>query len=261
MITVKELTFCYAKASRQVLNGISLSFGLAERWAVIGRNGVGKSTLVRCIAGLEPQYAGSIQIENREVTTYQPRELAKILSYVPQTHGFDLPYTVYEYVMMGRFPYQGFMASATDEDTRIVQHALELTDTASFAERPMNRLSGGELQLVLLAGAVSQRTRILLLDEPATFLDPFHQELIQLVLERIHREQQCTILTVTHDVNTALNRYENVLALVNGSVYYAGKSETLVEKYTSSLREIFGISFVKAESKENRKQFVMPDRI
>ena len=167
--------------------------------------------------------------------------------------------TFYDYVMMGRFPYQGFMTSATPKDRKYVREALELTDTASFADRPVNQLSGGELQRVLLAGAVSQRTKVLLLDEPATFLDPLHQELIHQTLQRIHQEYQCTIITITHDINTALFHYKNVLALVDGSIYYQGSSDKLLEDYSSALKDIYDISFVKGMCSGRNRIFVMPD--
>ena len=242
MINIKKLSFAYQQ-DKNVLNDISLSIESGERWAIIGKNGAGKSTLIRCIAGLEKDFSGSVKIKDTDVISYSTRELAKIVTYVPQAQGISIPFTVHDYVMMGRFPYQGFMAAATENDKAYVKEALELTDTVSFADRPMSQLSGGELQRVLLAGAVSQRTEVLLLDEPATFLDPLHQELIHKTLERIHDEYKCTIITITHDVNTALFRYQNVLALVNGSVYFSGTSEKLMENYSLALKDIYGISF------------------
>lgn len=257
MISINKLSFAYQQGEN-VLNNISLSISSGERWSIIGKNGVGKSTLIRCIAGLEKDFSGSIRIKDSDVKSYPPRALAKILTYVPQAQGITIPFTVYDYIMMGRFPYQGFMASATEKDKAYVKEALELTDTSSFADRPMNQLSGGELQRVLLAGAVSQRTDILLLDEPATFLDPLHQELIHQTLDRIHDEYRCTIITVTHDVNTALFRYQNVLALVNGAVYYTGSSEKLLTNYSSALKDIYDISFVKGVCSGSERAFVMP---
>jgi len=258
MISIKQLSFAYQQG-KNVLDNITLSISSGERWAFIGKNGAGKSTLVRCIAGLEKDFSGSITIKDTNVTSYSPRALAKILTYVPQAQGISIPFTVYDYVMMGRFPYQGFLAAATEKDKEYVKEALELTDTASFADRPMNRLSGGELQRVLIAGAVSQRTEVLLLDEPATFLDPLHQELIHKTLDRIHDEYQCTIITITHDVNTALFRYRNVLALVNGAVYYTGSSDKLLENYSTALKDIYDISFVKGACPGKDRDFVMPE--
>ncbi len=258
MITINSLSFAYNGTT--VLDTISLSIAAEERWAIIGKNGVGKSTLIRCIAGLEKSCGGSVMIKGKEAFFYSPRSRAQIIAYVPQAQGLQLPFTVYEYVMMGRFPYQGFMAAATKEDKRLVEEALELTNTTQFKDRLMNRLSGGELQRVLLAGAVSQRTEILLLDEPATFLDPLHQELTRQTLDRIHSEYHCTILTVTHDVNTALFRYENICALVDGSVYYAGPAGSLLEKYESSLQDIYGLPFVKGSCEEGMHAFVLPKK-
>ncbi len=255
MIKVENLTFAYT--DKTVLRDITLSIGSGERWAVIGKNGVGKSTLIRCIAGLERGNAGTISINGKDVFSYLPRTRAQIISYVPQAQGMIIPFTVYDYVMMGRFPYRGFLASASDSDRQFVSEALELTDTTSLKARPMNTLSGGELQRVLLAGAVSQRTDILLLDEPTTFLDPQHQELIQQTLERIHNEYHSTIVTVTHDINNALYRYDFICALVDGSVYYAGATEQVLND-TSALKDVYGIPFITGTCKNSDRTFVLP---
>jgi iron complex transport system ATP-binding protein len=256
MIQIDNLTFGYTDAA--VLKDISLSIAAGERWAVIGRNGVGKSTLIRCIAGLVQGDSGTVKVREKDVAAYSPRARARIIAYVPQAQGLRIPFTVYEYVMMGRFPYQGFMASASDEDVRFVNETLALTDTVSLKDRPMHTLSGGEQQRVLLAGAVSQHTEILLLDEPATFLDPLHQELIQQTLDRIHKEYHCTILTVTHDINNALYRYDNICALVEGRVYYAGTAVQLLQQYTTALKDIYGIPFVIGSIEGNSRTFVLP---
>jgi iron complex transport system ATP-binding protein len=242
------------------LDEITLSIDAGDRWAIIGKNGAGKSTLIRCIAGLEKLMSGEICIKERYVSTYTSKELALLIAYVPQTLGLQLPFTVYEYVMMGRFPYQGFMASASKKDKLCVTEALELTDTASLQHRLMNTLSGGEKQRVLLAGAVSQRTEILLLDEPAAFLDPLHQELLWQSLERIHKEYRSTILTVTHDVNTAVYYNDKVIALLDGRVHYAGNADVLIDNYDTLLPEIYGISFIRGVCKKENRVFVFPNR-
>lgn len=257
MIEINNLSFSFGKNA--VLKDVNFSVPPGERWAIIGRNGVGKSTLIRCIAGLESQYAGSIRIKDADIASLHPRALAKMIAYVPQAQNRNLVYSVFDYVMMGRFPYQGFMATATADDRKLVQEALELTDTALLADRPINTLSGGEQQRVFIAGAVSQRTDILLLDEPTTFLDPLHQEMIHKVLERIHFEFNCTILMVTHDINAALFRNDNILALKDGTVFYGESSSKLLDKTPSVLHEIFGISFVKSICKDSDMTFVLPD--
>ncbi len=254
MVKIKNLSFSYAK--KTVLRDISMIVSQGERLAIIGRNGVGKSTLIRCIAGIERDFTGNVKIKDRDIHTLKPRTHAKLVAYVPQAYNHNLTYTVFDYVLMGRFPYLGFMASATQQDRKYVKDALELTDTSSIANCSMNTLSGGELQRVFLAGAVSQHSDILLLDEPTTFLDPLHQELITKALERIHNEYNCTIITVTHDINSALFNNDKVLALVDGMVYYYGESNNLIEESSSTLKDIFGIPFFKGSCEKNGRCFV-----
>jgi len=212
------------------------------------------------MAALEHPYEGNILINGKKISGYSPRQLARIITYVPQIHGLMLSYTVNEYVMMGRFPYQGFMAIASKDDYDSVSKALELTHTEMFAGRRMNTLSGGELQRVLLAGAVAQHTSILLLDEPATFLDPLHQELTRNALDRIHDSLNSTIITVTHDINDAISRNNNVLALSDGKVYYAGRTEGLSENYFTSLKDIYGLEFTEAIVSSTGQKIYVPAR-
>ncbi|MBD3318079.1 MAG: ATP-binding cassette domain-containing protein [Chitinivibrionales bacterium] len=256
MIKIAHLSFGYNGIG--VLHDISASIGHGERWAIIGRNGAGKSTLVRCIAGLIPVQSGSITLNGKEVGRYGAAERARLITYVPQARGNRLPFEVEEYVLMGRFPYRGLFAVPTRRDRRIAEHAMELTDTAHLAHRSMATLSGGELQRVLLAGAVSQRTSVMLLDEPATFLDPLHQAMLQAALDRIHDQFGTTIVTVTHDVNVAIERYENVLAIVDGKVRFAGPLGASTAG-TELLREIYHIGFeVATVGADASRRIVVP---
>lgn len=254
VISGNGLSFKYG--DNEVFTGVSVNIGRGERWAIIGRNGAGKSTLLRCLAGLEYPFIGEIEINGKPLRNYAPRQLARLITYVPQIHGFGLPYTVGDYVMMGRFSYQGFLAIPSAEDRKTVEQALELTHTEYLSERIMNTLSGGELQRVLLAGAVAQRTEVLLLDEPATFLDPLHQALLQKALEKIHDEFGTAIITVTHDINNVLSWYSNVIALCDKSLHYAGETSALKNNSYCMLKDIYGIDFEEAELKSTGKKAV-----
>lgn len=255
-IEIDHLWFSYTGA--WVLSNVQLTIAPGQRWAIIGKNGAGKSSLVRCIAGLERPAKGAIRIEGKPLNHFAPRELARLLAYVPQAQGRMLPYPVAEYVMMGRFPYQGLFANPSSHDHDVVTDALRLTDSISLKDRAMNTLSGGELQRVFLAGAVSQRTGILVLDEPATFLDPLHQAQLQAALARIHDEFHATIITVTHDINAALSWYDNVLALVDGSVFYAGPAAEMLNRSPAILEKIFGIPFDRGVLDKTGRPFVAP---
>jgi iron complex transport system ATP-binding protein len=251
IIKIDSLSVAFGE--HRVLTNVSAAIEAGQRVAVVGRNGVGKSTLVRCLAGLEKVGDGTITIGGKDIVGYSPRELARWISYVPQGQGRIVPGTVYDYVMLGRFPYQGFMAIPSQRDREKVNEALELTDTAALAKRWVSTLSGGEMQRVLLAGSVAQGTRILLLDEPTTYLDPFHAELINTTLENVHREYGCTIVAVTHDINAALRYYSHILALVNGSVYCFDTHEQIRTRAPSVLESIYGIGFDRARCDDSHR--------
>ena len=255
LLTLSNLSFRFGE--KPILHDISATINTGELWAVIGKNGTGKSTLIRCIARLLHSKKGAILLKGKELSSFRPVDLARMMSYVPQASARAMPpFTVSDYVMLGRFPYQGFLAIPSAEDRQIVLQSMELTDTITLKDRIMNTLSGGELQRVFLAGAVAQRTELLLLDEPASFLDPLHQELLLNALLRIHQEYNTTIITVTHDTNAALSRYTHILALLEGSTYFSGTSKDLLTKCPDALFDIYSLPFEKATAQSGREVIV-----
>ena len=242
-LQITGLSFSYAPG-KQVIDNLSVTIKKNEKWAVIGKNGSGKSTLIRCLARLETVRRGVIALEGRDLLDYSSRELARICAYVPQaTLRIPPNFTVLEYVLMGRYPYCGFPVRYQPDDRKIAAEALELTDTTPFADRSMKTLSGGELQRVFIAGAVAQRTGMMLLDEPVSFLDPMHQEMIHATLDRVHREYGTTLVTVTHDINAALQRSTHVLALVAGMAAFTGTTERFRDDAPGQLKAVYGIGF------------------
>lgn len=251
LIEINGLSFSYNH--KPILHDISLRINEGEQWAIIGKNGAGKSTLLKCLAGLEKTTQGQILIAGKKIGSYAPKDIAKIISYVPQVSGRNLPFRVFDFVMMGRFPYQGLMAIPSAHDKKIVRESLQMTDTEDFSLRKMNTLSGGELQRVFLAGAVAQKTPIMLLDEPTTFLDPFHQQLAIRALSRIHNEFHTTIISVTHEISSIIDRYSNVLGLKAGVVMFSGPLSADSNESTKVCNGIFDVEFEIAESKNGRK--------
>lgn len=259
LIAVNSLSFGYAPDSR-VLENISLEVEEKSTWAIIGKNGSGKSTLLKCLCGLLRSRAGAIAIKEKPLASYRPRELAHLIAFVPQANNRLLPpFSVREFVMLGRFPFQGFFAFPTGRDTTIVDAALQFTDTETLADRLLTTLSGGELQRVFLASAVAQRTPILLLDEPMAFLDPMHQELIQRSIDRIHEEFSTTIIAVTHDVNHALSRFTHVCALSQGAPIYEGTCDDFKESALKLLHDIYSITFYEIKSYDDRHRYYLPE--
>jgi len=243
----------YSIDGKPILSNVSFSVFKGEKWAIIGRNGAGKSTLIRCIAGLAPAHAGSVCIDNKPLALFSAKQRGKAIAYVPQTNDYRMPFTVYDFVMMGRFPYFGLMAKALQEDKKIVEESLEITELTEYADRRMDSLSGGELQRVFIAGAVAQRTPLMLLDEPTTFLDPNHQYRIKKALDRIHDTFGVAIITVTHEISSIFANYTHILALKAGAVVFSGACSSIESSQTDFLTNIFDVAFETFHSPEGEK--------
>ncbi len=229
--------------SCRVLDGIGLHIEEGERWAIIGKNGTGKSTLIKTIAALLRPVSGSVRICGRPVLSLRARERARYIAYVPQKPEAVIPYTVHDFVMLGRYSTMGPFGIPGETDRNKVAQALDFCDVRDLCNRMMTTLSGGELQRVMLAGALAQDTPILLLDEPTTFLDPAHERLFFRSLESAHEKRELTIVMVTHDINTALASCTHVLALLNGRVQYAGSAYDFKELCPDVLVTLYGIEF------------------
>ena len=242
-VNAEKLRFSYG--GKSVIEDITLTVNTGETWAVIGRNGVGKSTLIKCLCGLLSPVQGTVLIDGIDIAKTPPKESAKKIAYVPQGINRPMPpFTVREYACMALFPYKtGFMGRLSHDIEKCIDDALALTDANHLADRYMNTLSGGEFQTALIAGAVAQSTPFLLLDEPTTHLDPFHKKNIRQVIERIHKERGTAVITVTHDVNFALSTHKNILAIVDGKTFFHGSRDEFCINAVDNLEKIFSIRF------------------
>lgn len=243
----------YSVSGGDIIAGVSFDMRPGELRAVIGPNGAGKSTLARCLAGVLKATAGEVLISGTPAAAMSRRRLAANVCYMPQFHG-DLPaFSVREYVLMARYAHAGFWRGLGGEDNAIADAALAMTGTGALSERPLPTLSGGERQLVSLAAGVAQEARLLILDEPATFLDPGHQDLLLDIIGRLNREQGISFLVVTHDVNMAMLFTHRTLALKLGRVAFDGPSAKLADD--GVLRDIFDMEFEFARIGDRRLAF------
>jgi len=211
-VRLHEVTFAY-RPELPVLEGVSLAVETGVFLAVIGPNGAGKSTLIRLLAGLLRPQSGTISIDGTDIHSYSRRELAAKVALVQQEFVPAFGFSVGETVLMARIPYFNQLGFEGQEDRRIVADALQMTDTAAFAARPLADLSGGERQRVFIARALAQDTPILLLDEPTSFLDLKHQVAIYDLLKSVQRERGRTIIAITHDINLAAQYCDQALLL------------------------------------------------
>lgn len=254
-LEVQNLFWAYDPV-RTVLHGVSLSVVPGERVALIGPNGAGKTTLLKCLNGLLRPSRGEVRILGRRIPDYRTRELARLAAYVPQPMGGGLPFKVRDFVMMGRYPHWSTLSSVTSADRRAVDWALGITGTEAFAGRIHATLSGGERQKVMLAAALAQESKLLLLDEPSAFLDPGHQHEIDGILLAVNRQRGVTMLTVTHDLNRAVLANQRIVALREGRIVCDGPpAKVLTEE---ALDALYGTRFARVVHPETGLPMVLP---
>lgn len=224
MLTTSSLSIGY---HHSLASGLNLQLRPAELVCLIGPNGVGKSTLLRTLAGMEPPLAGTVWLEGENLHQLPPLELAKRLAIVLTGRVESPLLTAQELVSLGRHPYTDWLGRLTPRDEQAIQRAMQLTDTLRFASRPLAQLSDGERQKVMVARALAQEPKVLLLDEPTAFLDlPRRVELLQL-LRRLARETGTAILLSTHDLDLALRLADRLWLLSSAGGMEVGLPEEL----------------------------------
>ncbi|HUQ91246.1 MAG TPA: ABC transporter ATP-binding protein [Bryobacteraceae bacterium] len=216
----------YSYGATRVLANVSAKFPAAALTAIVGPNGSGKSTLLGICAGLRPTYEGHCSYKEREVRGWNRREFSREVAFVPQSLQMEFPFTAEQVVLMGRAPY-GDGLFETEEDLEVAEVSMKLTDCLDFRHRDFRALSGGERQRVILASALAQKPRVLLLDEPTTFLDLKHQLLIYSLLRNL-REDGMRVVTVTHDLNLAATFADHVLVLHQGRQWSYGPTKEVL---------------------------------
>jgi iron complex transport system ATP-binding protein len=239
VIDIEGLT-C-AAGDTVILRGVSMIVNGGEWYAVIGPNGAGKTTLLRCLIRINHAHSGTIRLAGRLLETYSQHELARLVSYVPQQPGTSVPFTVFEYVLMSRYPYLSPFTTFAPEDKVIVNEALELSGISSLSARRMDTLSGGERQTAAIAAALAQGGQVMLLDEPTTFLDPRHVRDISALIRRINRERGITIVMVTHDINSAALHADRIGVMRAGQFFRCGTPTEIITGEV--LDEVYGMSF------------------
>jgi len=232
-----------------VLSRVSAEFAQAEFVAVLGPNGAGKSTLLGIVAGLNAGHEGRCEYRERAVELWPRREFAREVSFLPQNVQINFPFSAQEIVLMGRTPHgSGWVESPTD--IAAAKRAMELTDSSSYRCRDFVSLSGGERQRVILAAALAQTPKVLLLDEPSSFLDLSHQVALYRLLARLPREEKMLVIAVTHDLNLAAAHADRVLILNDGQLVADGTPAEVINE--ACLRDVFGVDAVIQQNRSAR---------
>ena len=240
-LQIDSVSFSYN--STPVLNDISFDLNAGQFLGIIGPNGAGKSTLIRLCGGIMKPIKGSVKLDKIDLHHLDPKERARVIALVPQETFFALNFTVQEIVLMGRYPYVRPFRSETKKDIEVMEKALELADLTELRERPINSLSSGERQRAVIARALCQEPKILLLDEPTSHLDLQHTQAIMDLLTRLNHDG-LSIITVNHDLNLASLYCRELLLIHKGRKHAAGppriliNEETIEQVYQTSVKVI-----------------------
>ncbi len=235
-VRVEKLEFEYEDFSLRIEN---LQFESSRITSIVGPNGSGKTTFLKCIGGLLPIKKKSIFIDGQDISEMKGNKRARLIGYVPQEHGSLFNFSARDFVLMGRAPYHSPFSLPSDKDIQIAEEALEFVGLAAQSEKPYFYFSSGERRLVLIARSLAQRTDLLLLDEPTTFLDPKHEIEIMELVKKLAEEKKKTILITLHSLELALQYSDDMVFMKTGRVFAFGKPEEILTE--SLLKNIYDI--------------------
>lgn len=228
-LRIEGLTAGYQKLP--VVKDVSLEAATGKISGIIGPNGSGKTTLFKCICGLIRPRGGRVLLGGQDISRIPRRRFAQTAAFIPQSQVIPFPFTVEEYVLMGRYPHRGRVMPFSPDDRRVVKETLAMLDLTELKDHQIQRLSGGEVQRAILAGGLAQKPEIILMDEPTSHLDIGHQVRLLSLLKGLSENSGLTVLIILHDLNLA-SAYCDALALMDdGRVFSQGSpAEVLTEE-------------------------------
>lgn len=247
---VRDVVFSYGKNNKNVLNGVNLKIEEGKITTIMGSNGCGKSTLFYLMTKNLLPGEGRIFLRGKNLRNLSLKEFAKEVSIVQQYNTASDDITVESLVAFGRTPHQKMMQGKSEEDERLINWALEITNLSDYRDREVSRLSGGQRQRVWIAMALAQNTKILFLDEPTTYLDIRYQiEILELV-KKLNREFGITIIMVLHDINQAIHYSDRIIGMADGVVCANGDPEEVITKEVIKQLYDIELDITKIEGKK-----------
>ncbi|CUU04427.1 iron complex transport system ATP-binding protein [Candidatus Kryptobacter tengchongensis] len=260
-MAVKVNNICFAYEREIVLRNISFEVEEGEFVSLIGPNGSGKTTLLKILMRLLIPKKGEVMIFSRNINSYSLNELAKIIGFVPQDNFFPFPYTVLEVVLMGRTPHLRGIGFEKKEDLKVAFEVMELTNIKDLADKPVTSLSLGERQMVLIARALAQQPKVILLDEPNAHLDISHQIEIFSLLKILVKERNITVISVSHDLNLVSLYSDKIILLSRGEIFAVGKPDVVLTE--QNIKNAYGTDvFIDVNPITGKPRVnLMPDKI
>ena len=226
MLEVENISVSYE--TQTVLRDISFCVKKGKILAVIGPNGVGKSTLIRALSGVLPLRSGKIKVSGKDISQIKSSERAKLIAVVPQVHTLPSMFTGREMVRLGRTPHLNWLGNFSKSDEEITWNVMQRTHTLELAERRVGEISGGEQQRLLLARALAQSTPVLMLDEPTSHLDLKFQINFLDHVQSLAREDNLTVVITLHDLNLVSRYADQVALLVDEKLFAGGAPEEVL---------------------------------
>lgn len=254
-IQVDHLSVAIGK--KEILYDIHIDIPKGRMVSIIGPNGCGKSTLLKTMSRMIQPKAGNVYIHGNDIRSFGRKELARQIAVLPQLHQAPGDVTVEDLVQMGRFPYRSMYRSFSADDVRYVDKALYAVQMHTRKDELMQHLSGGEQQRVWLAVLLAQRSPILFLDEPTTYLDIHHQLRMMKLLGHINEKLGLTIVIVLHDMNQALQYTQYVIAMNEGRIVAAGQPQDVITPQL--LRSVFHVQADIVTTKNGKQAILVED--
>lgn len=254
MLQATDLSVGYP--GRVVGSGLSLVLRAGEVLALLGPNGCGKTTLLKTLLGLLPALGGAVELQGKPLAHWPLAERARELAYVPQGQASTFGFTALEMVLMGRTAHQGLIARPTAHDRELAHHALQRVGMAHLANRSVHHISGGERQLVLIARALAQQPRAVLLDEPTASLDFGNQGLVMRAIRTLAMEGLAVLFT-THDPNQALRCADRAVLMREGRVLAEGAVQEVIE--AEGLRALYSAGVLQLSDATGGPPAFLPD--
>jgi iron complex transport system ATP-binding protein len=254
MIEFKNVSFGYKE--RKILDGVSFQAGKGSFTGIIGRNGAGKSTLFKLFCRLLLPYEGEISIDGKNLAEFSKKGFSKTVSFMPQIVDCSFAFSVFDFVMLGRYPYMNALKIPSAKDFDAVNETLNVAGLKEFSERKITELSGGERQRVLIAQTIAQRTDIIVFDEPTSHLDIGAQYEILNILKRLNKEYKKTIIASLHDLNAAGEFCDNLVLLDEGKAAASGTPEQVLNY--KDIEKAYKTAVVVKTNPMSGKPYVIP---
>ena len=225
--------------SKKIINGMDLKFVQGKITSIIGPNGSGKTTILKAICRNIKPSRGTITLNGRDIFSYNAKDFAKEVAFLSQNHECPGDLAVKELASYGRYAHKSWWKGSTEEDDSAVLWALEMTGMIDFADRSMGTLSGGEKQRAWISMALAQKPKLLVLDEPTTYLDICYQLGVLELIRRLNKNEGITVIMVLHDINQAARFSDEITIIKNGRAFASGSPCDVIN--VSNLREVFGV--------------------